>query len=124
MLDYDWPGNVRELENCIKRGVAMSPSDSFSREMLPADLLGAAKEKRQRRRSRRAVGLDEIARDVAEFVNAASDAGAALDDLKRIVEETVLRRFIETGVSQRELARRLGISRTTLRKRLPELGLG
>ena len=48
----------------------------------------------------------------------------ARGELARIVEEAVIRKALESpGASQRGLAKRLGLSRVTLRKKLREFGL-
>ncbi|HIP52643.1 MAG TPA: sigma-54-dependent Fis family transcriptional regulator [Chromatiales bacterium] len=33
--NYDWPGNVRELENLLMKCVALSPSGTLTRDLLP-----------------------------------------------------------------------------------------
>ena len=40
--DYDWPGNVRELENVLMKAVALSGSDTLTREMLPAGICSSS----------------------------------------------------------------------------------
>jgi DNA-binding NtrC family response regulator len=40
MLRYDWPGNVRELENVIERAVALTQSESIQPEDLPLNIQG------------------------------------------------------------------------------------
>ncbi len=39
MEAYQWPGNIRELENVLMKGVALSHSDTFTRELLPEQIL-------------------------------------------------------------------------------------
>lgn len=39
MEAYQWPGNIRELENVLMKGVALSHSDTFIRELLPEQIL-------------------------------------------------------------------------------------
>ncbi|WP_457671160.1 sigma-54-dependent transcriptional regulator [Thiolapillus sp.] len=39
MEAYQWPGNVRELENVLMKGVALSHGDTFTRELLPEQIL-------------------------------------------------------------------------------------
>ena len=38
LAQYNWPGNVRELENVIERGVVLSTSGNFSRELISHEL--------------------------------------------------------------------------------------
>jgi len=124
LLDYPWPGNVRELENCIERGVVMSPDDSLSLELLPEEIrsyrsapptLSAAKESELELELRKAV---------ISFLSAHSSHAGIRDVLLEIVDETLLRHLLNAGShSQRELAGLLDLSRVTLRKKLNRYGL-
>ena len=38
---YHWPGNVRELENALMKAVALCPTDTLSRDLLPIEMVGA-----------------------------------------------------------------------------------
>lgn len=96
LLAHDWPGNVRELRNRIERAVALSESE----ELTPADLFPerALEPQGQREGSLEGV-LDEAARQAIE------------DALRR------------AGGNRSEAARLLGVSRTTLWKRMRDLRL-
>lgn len=37
---YHWPGNVRELENVLMKAVALSPGDTLSMDLFPANIAG------------------------------------------------------------------------------------
>jgi two-component system response regulator PilR (NtrC family) len=39
LMEYNWPGNIRELQNAILRAVLLSPGDSLSMDVLPAEIL-------------------------------------------------------------------------------------
>lgn len=109
---YDWPGNVRELENfieryCVLAGNAEDPNELF-RELLE---------------------------DVGQQAATAPPPPAPLEDESgRLVirlgtleemEKQILRLARSRwGANRTELAERLGISRTTLWKKLKELGEG
>jgi DNA-binding NtrC family response regulator len=124
LLAYPWPGNVRELENCIEHAVVMSPGKTLSASLLPAEI-----------RTGTPVGMvatrgpspDALESELRALVNRAyktpEEAAGALVDLHGVVERIVVSRAISEGMSQRTLAAKLGISRTTLRKRLQEYGL-
>jgi len=94
---HDWPGNVRELRNRIERAVALGETE----ELMPADL------------------FPEGALEPPPGPRDASLEGA-LDDAARQVIEDALRR---AGGNRSEAARLLGVSRTTLWKRMRDLGL-
>jgi DNA-binding NtrC family response regulator len=38
---YHWPGNVRELENALMKAVALCPTDTLTRDLLPIEITGA-----------------------------------------------------------------------------------
>jgi transcriptional regulator of aromatic amino acid metabolism len=54
----------------------------------------------------------------------AEDSAGAREQLHGLIERLILARALAEGMSQRTLAAKLSISRTTLRKRLQEYGLG
>jgi DNA-binding NtrC family response regulator len=95
---HDWPGNVRELRNRIERAAALSEAE----ELTTADL------------------FPEGALEPPPGPRDASLEGA-LDEAARQAIEEALRR---AGGSRSEAARLLGVSRTTLWKRMRELRLG
>mgnify|MGYP005841458287 CR=1 FL=1 len=122
LVAYDWPGNVRELENAVERAVVMSPGDVVSRDVLPAEVLAASGKRALSRRGASSVE-EAVRREVEAAAGEAEDLGALLGALTRSVEAAILRKALAAGASQRDLADRLGMSRTTLRKKLREHGL-
>jgi transcriptional regulator with GAF, ATPase, and Fis domain len=101
---YSWPGNIRELKNMIERAVLLS-GGPVTLEHLPVDKLTSAHLSRPR---------------PAPAPTAASPAPAGADGGER---ERILQVLAECGGNQTQAARRLGISRTTLSKRLEEQGI-
>jgi len=100
LINYGWPGNVRELENVVEYAVNMEMGKNILRENLPEKIL-----KRQRNPNSKA-GLKE-----------------KLDEYQRSIIEECLN---ETGRSTEDkiiAARRLGISESTLYRRIRELGI-
>ncbi len=96
MLRYSWPGNVRELENAIEYAVAVVRGQTIHAEDLPLEVNEAA-------------GAPQTI--VAPPVDRSSDA-------------TTLRSALDTYKWNREAtARALGISRTTLWRKMREAGL-
>jgi len=98
LADHDWPGNVRELRNRIERAVALAEGE----EIGVADLFPEGR-------------LDD-----SVGPGGASRLGAAIDGATRDAIAEALQRV---GGNRAEAARRLGISRTTLWKRMRELGM-
>ncbi len=94
---YGWPGNVRELENVLER-VAVLLADRGTGEVTERELRGI----------------------VPELFRAGRRAGSqGLRGLRRADErEHVLRVLAECAGNQGEAARRLGIGRTTLWRKL------
>ncbi|MCL6476933.1 MAG: sigma 54-interacting transcriptional regulator [Peptococcaceae bacterium] len=97
---YDWPGNVRELQNFVERYLALGEVDPGSAETLLSLLAGLCENSRQK-----ATGSQcEITVRLASF-----------DDMERQILLKAGSLFPE---GKSELARILGVSRTTLWKKL------
>ena len=95
--DYSFPGNVRELQHIAERAVALSQDGVLQVGDLPPDLsLGDAKP----------IPADE-----------------AVMPLKAMEKDHIFEVYRQTGFNQSETARVLGISRTTLWRRLHEFDL-
>jgi len=92
---YSFPGNVRELENIIERAVALSQGKSLKLIDLPPDILYQT------------TGLGQTP---------VADTNAL--EMKDLEMGHIARVYQDTGYNQTETARRLGISRTTLWRRL------
>ncbi len=121
LLGYPWPGNVRELENCIERAVVMSPSDVLSPDTLPEEI--TMQKSRLSAPEEGGAADEQIRRAIHTFCKESGELQDAMGFLVRLVEETFIRRFLDAGVSQRDAARKLGLSRTTLRKKIHDYGI-
>ena len=97
--EHDWPGNVRELRNRIERAAALTEAEAIG----PADLFPEA-----------ALAVPERGQPPQGALASAVDAAA-----RAAIEEALAR----AGGSRAEAARLLGISRTTLWKRMRDLGV-
>jgi len=97
LIEYPWPGNVRELENMIEQAAALAQhvelSEADIRFELPAPAQGSAS-----------------AQTLAEAVDAAE---------RRAIESALERMNGDLG----RVARELGISSTTLWRKMKKLGL-
>lgn len=99
---YNWPGNVRELENVIERATLFCLAGS-DRKLGDEELLQLI--------------LPELQRDAPTSVP--EDEPVELVDLTRKHERAYILEMIQKcGGNQAEAARRLGISRTTLWRKL------
>lgn len=97
MIRYPWPGNVRELMNAVERGVVLARSDYICKQ----DLSFILPEEPQ------APGLD---------------AGLENISLSKIEEKAILSTLESAKGNKSEAARRLGITRKTLLKKLKHYG--
>ncbi len=117
LAGYPWPGNVRELENTVRRAMVMSKVDYLAadavRDQLPAPPPAVG-------------GLDPrcatlveqaIDRSVAEGV---APYATVMAMVERVVVKTAL---VRSEGNQVQAAKLLGITRTTLRKKIEEYGL-
>lgn len=119
LLKYPWPGNVRELENAMERAVVMSPGEILAPDLLPAEITGYES---GMGREDQGPGLDGdgLAGLIQREVARSAEPGEAMNRLVGAVESAVLQRAVSSGMNQRELAKKLGMSRMTLRKKLRE----
>jgi two-component system response regulator HydG len=101
LLKYDWPGNVRELMNGVERAVVLSRSEYLDEEGLPMILKDAS------------LSGEILPKDVIL-------ADMPLDEVEKA---TVLKTLELAGGNKSEAARRLGITRRTLHKKLKMYGV-
>ena len=101
LLKYDWPGNVRELMNAVERGVVLSRSDYLDEDELAL-----------------------ILKD-APFPGEISPKDAILthNPLNEVEKAAILKMLELTGGNKSEAARRLGVTRKTLHKKLKMYGV-
>ena len=104
LIRYDWPGNVRELMNAVERGVVLARTNyldvtdfSFMQNSIPQ--------------------TDQESADLA----ALSIKGD--EPLEEIEKTAILSTLQAAGGNKSEAARRLGITRKTLHKKLKAYGV-
>lgn len=97
LLNYFYPGNIRELRNIIEHAFICIKDNTILPEHLPGELLREG-----------------------ERLNIATTQASSLDNVEK---EWILRVLEETGWRYAETARRLGISRTTLWRRVKSFGI-
>jgi two-component system nitrogen regulation response regulator GlnG len=116
-----WHGNVRELRNAIEHAMILARGGTLAPEHLPPPMLRSGASGPGREET-----IAALVRDWAEAQLAAShDSQDLYERLLRLVEPPLLQAAIdECGGQCLAAARRLGLHRTTLRKKLDELGLG
>ena len=95
LIRYEWPGNVRELMNAVERGVVMARTDYLRRSDL-SFILDDEPEPAQAE-----LNLENIT-------------------LSRVEQRAILSTLAAAGGNKSEAARRLGITRKTLLKKLKQ----
>ncbi len=103
MLEYDWPGNVRELENCVQRACTTCSLPTIQVVDLPTQIQNFKAE--------------------AKPEGAAPDATVIIP-LEHLEKQAILHAISVLGGDKLEAARRLGIGKTTLYRKLKEYGPG
>jgi DNA-binding NtrC family response regulator len=119
LRSYSWPGNIRELQSVLKQAVLQSRGTTLLPSFLPP-LLGTASGPARSAHSRAGdPGLEAfIDRCLASME---TDLYA---EAHRQVDRLLLARILEEmDGNQFQAARRLGIGRETLRRRLREVGI-
>jgi PAS domain S-box-containing protein len=102
MMEYDWPGNVRELEHAVEYALISSTTGRIERAFLPQPLRRLTPEKTN---------------DIEDEVSRSQEPVTARDR-KTIISSLEQHRW---NVSQ--TAESLGVSRTTLWRRMKRLGI-
>jgi two-component system response regulator AtoC len=100
LLRYDWPGNVRELKGAIDSGVTLATGNQITIRDLPRTVRGASGALAPR-----------------------EDGNQDLVNIHANEIRLITRALDESGGNRTEAAKKLGISRRTLHRRLKELQL-
>jgi len=98
LMNYSWPGNVRELRTAIERAVVLCRGERITLRDLPA----------------------EVRQQTAPVIAATTKPVLPLGDLsvKEAEKQLIIRALEECGGNRTLAAKRLGISRRTLHRKL------
>lgn len=142
---HDWPGNVRELENLIYRSAVMAQSDTILVKDLPRDILRAVGADVPAIRPHQSLGKEEssaapsgheVGPDAEERLLGAPETNAfdaayrqlrsekGNNILEHAEKEIIRRALDEAEGKQVKAAEILGMTRSTLRKRIDQYDLG
>jgi len=100
LLNYDWPGNVRELENSLERACALSSAHEIQLRDLPTQLYSAP----------------------AEAMEMSQPAHGGIVPMAEMEKQTIMNALAHLNGDKMLAARRLGIGKTTLYRKLKEYG--
>jgi two-component system response regulator HydG len=104
LIKYDWPGNVRELENAIERAVILLPGEHITEKQLPLNIVQSHD-------------------GAPPHPTAVQPGGDEVHSLEEIEKRAILATLEATGGNKSETARKLGINRKTLHKKLKSYGV-
>ena len=112
LVNYDWPGNVRELEATIESAVVLCRTD----KLTPRDLPQSIRDNRS-----------ELKGPAGAAAGASVPAGTVAEGPARTVQEAerqlIIEALKETGGNRTLAAKRVGVSRRTLHRKLHEYQL-
>jgi two-component system response regulator HydG len=101
LIRHDWPGNVRELMNAVERGVVLTRTEYLDAQDFAV--------------------MQNASRQPAEAVSVFDGEENNLS-LEAVEKNAVLRTLQAADGNKSEAARRLGITRKTLHKKLKKYG--
>ncbi|NOZ92694.1 MAG: sigma-54-dependent Fis family transcriptional regulator [Dictyoglomi bacterium] len=118
LTSYDYPGNVRELENIIARAIAMSANAYIDVHALPQELGKKLENLSDTSESEEEKGntLSTIPVPDGKFVS-------LKDIIKQVEKETIINVLKQCRGNKTEAAKKLGISRQALFKKIKEYGI-
>lgn len=99
LMNYSWPGNVRELRTAMERAVVLCRGERITVRDLPAEV-------RQQTAPALAASASKAVLPVADL------------SVKEAEKQLIIRALEECGGNRTEAAKRLGISRRTLHRKL------
>jgi DNA-binding NtrC family response regulator len=116
LMQHDWPGNVRQLQNALFRAAVLCDGDALT----PTDFPQISS--RLDARTSAGTARPSVARDESSGVTLFEDSGH-LRQLAEIEADVIRLAIGHYRGRMTEVARRLGIGRSTLYRKLTELGI-
>ncbi len=91
-MNYNWPGNVRELQNVLERMINIAHTNILTADLLPSEITDSK----------------------------SSDDIYKIEPVIKIERELIMK-MIKSNIPKREIAKKLGIARSTLYRKLNEI---
>ncbi len=112
---YQWPGNVRQLRNCLERAVLLSNEGVITANELPPEVA----------RSNGSMPFVPMQSSAAAGPPASSDMGGGSNtgSLRDVEKQQIIAALEQTGWHRGKAAEMLGISPSTLYRRLRDYNL-
>lgn len=110
---YHWPGNVRQLRNCLERGVLLADNDRITLRELPPEVVNPSS----------VVRTGVVTSPGVPATTIASDGSSATSSLRDVERQQILSALEQTGWHRGKTADILGISPSTLYRRLRDYNL-
>jgi DNA-binding NtrC family response regulator len=137
---YSWPGNVRQLQSVIHQSILQSHGHILLADFLPPHILHHKRQPtslhdthqsdmESRTLAKRPIGQkeNEQSESVKQLINrhCATHSATLFDDVIEDVERQLISEVLDQcNGNQTETAKRLGITRTTVRSKVNKLGIG
>ncbi len=98
LMAYDWPGNVRELRNAIERMIVLARADKLTVRDVPGTIRGGA--------------------DLTKISVVRTNM-----TVEEAEKELIIQALKDTGGNRTAAAKKIGISRRTLHRKLKQFNL-
>ena len=94
-MSYQWPGNVRELQNVLERMINIAHTSKLTVDLLPREIIGS---------------------------RSSENAEEDVEPVDRM-ERGLILRLLRSSLTKKDIAKKLGISRSTLYRKLEKYEL-
>jgi DNA-binding NtrC family response regulator len=120
LRSYSWPGNVRQLKNCLERAVILSNNGRITINELPPEVMRPSAAAALTSPAPQMGGGVDLSSSPSSFVSSTGSSPTSLRDVER---QQILAALEQTGWHRGKTAEILGISPSTLYRRLRDYNL-